>query len=79
MFNLVILIICAEYTGWSKKSLGCDLEEKYLVNFKIFFDKGFLSPYSHLLKKLELSKLCRKKSDGALKIPKIACSKLVKH
>jgi hypothetical protein len=30
-----------------------------LRNSKIFFDGLFLSIYSHLLKKLELSKLCR--------------------
>ena len=29
-------------------------------NSKIFFDGVFLSIYSHLLKKLELSMLCRK-------------------
>ena len=29
----------------------------------------FLSIYSHLLKKLELSKLCRKKSYGSFKNP----------
>ena len=34
--------------------------------------------YSHLLKKLELSKLCRKKSYRALKIPKMDYSKQVK-
>ena len=52
--------ICSS-TGWSKKSLSCDLEEKRLRNSKIFFDGVFLSIYSHLLKKLELSKLCKKK------------------
>ena len=36
-------------------------------NFKIFFDGVFLSIYSHLLKKLELSKLSRKKVMGLLK------------
>ena len=66
------------HTGWSKKSLCCDLEEKCLRNSKMFFDGVFLSIYSHLLKKLELFKLCRKKSYGALKIPKMAVSKLVK-
>ena len=35
-------------TGWSKKSLWCDLEEKCLRNSKIFFDGVFLSIYSHL-------------------------------
>ena len=44
-------------------------------NSKIFFDGVFLSIYSHLLKKLELSKLCRKKGFGALKIRKMASSK----
>ena len=36
-----------------------DLEEKCLRNSKIFFDGVSLSMYSHLVKKLELSKLCR--------------------
>ena len=44
----------------------------------MFFDGVFLSIYSHLLKKLELFKLCRKKF-RALKIPKLACSKLVRN
>ena len=44
------------YKGWSKKRLWCNLEEKCLWNSKIFFDGVFLSIYSHLLKKLELSK-----------------------
>ena len=44
-----------------KKSFWCDVEEKCLRNSKIFFDGVFLSIYSHLLKNLELSKLCRKK------------------
>ena len=61
----------------SKKSLWCDLEEKCLRNSKIFFDGVFPSVYSHLVKKLELSKLCRKKGYGALKILKITCSKKV--
>ena len=39
--------------------------EKFLRNSKIFFDGVFLSIYSHLLKKLELSKLCRKKLWGS--------------
>ena len=50
--------------GGPKKSLWYDLEEKCLRNSKIFFDGVFLSIYSHLLKKLELSKLCRKKDIG---------------
>ena len=33
--------------------------------FKMFFDKVFLSIYSHLLKKLEIFKLCRKKGWGS--------------
>ena len=49
-----------------------------MINSKIFFDGVFLSIYSHLLKKLEISKLCRRKQYGDLKIPKMACSKLVK-
>ena len=52
------------YTEWSKKKLWCDLEEKCLRNSKIFFHGVFLSIYSHLLKTLELSKLCRKKVIG---------------
>ena len=44
----------------------------------MLFDGVFLSIYSHLLKKLELSRLCRKKSYGALKIPKMAFTKKVK-
>ena len=31
-----------EYTGWTKKRLRCDLEEKGLRNSKIFFDGVFL-------------------------------------
>jgi hypothetical protein len=46
--------------GGPKKKLWCDLEEKCLRNSKIFFDGVFLSIYSYL-KKLEISKLCRKK------------------
>ena len=38
---------------------------KVFKNSKIFFDGVFLSIYSHLLKKLELSKLCRKKLRGS--------------
>ena len=44
-------------------------------NSKIFFDGVFLSIYAHLLKKLELSK----KKLWSSKIPKMACSKLVKN
>ena len=59
---------------WSRgkvfENLWCDVEEKCLKNSKIFFDGVFLSIYSHLVKKLELSKLHRKKSYGALKILK---------
>ena len=51
--------------GGPKKSLWCDLEEKCLWNSEIFFDGVFLSIYSHLLKKLELSKLNRKKLWGS--------------
>jgi hypothetical protein len=40
----------------------------------MFFDGVFLSIYSHLVKKLELSKL-HKKNYEALKILKMACSK----
>ena len=47
-----------------KKSLWCYLQEMFLRNSKIFFDVVFLSIHSHLLKKLELSKLCRKKVMG---------------
>ena len=46
--------------GGPKKSLWCDLDEKCLWNSKKNYGV-FLSIYSHLLKKLELSKLCRKK------------------
>ena len=63
--------------GVTKKSLWCDVEEKCLRNYKIFFDRVFLSVHSHLLKKFELFKLGRKKSYGALKTLKMACSKLV--
>ena len=56
-----------------QKKLWCDLEEKCLRNYKIFFDGVFLSIYSHLLKKLQLSKLYWKKL-WALKIWKMACS-----
>ena len=53
--------------GGPKKSLClslCDLEEKCLWNSNIFFVGVFLSIYSYLLEKLELSKLCRKKVIG---------------
>jgi hypothetical protein len=50
--------------GGPKKSLWCDVEEKCLRNSKIFFDGVFLSIYSHLVKKLKLSKSCRKKVIG---------------
>ena len=38
--------------------------KKVLRNSKIFFDGVFLSIYSHLAKKLELSKLRRQKVKG---------------
>ena len=47
--------------GGQKQRLLIDLEERFLRNSKISFDGVFLSLYSHLLKQLELSKLCRKK------------------
>ena len=50
--------------GGPKKNLWCDLEEKCLWNSKIFFDGVFLCIYSHLLKKLELFELNRKKVIG---------------
>ena len=52
------------------QSLWCDLEEKCLGNSKIFFDGVFLSIYSHLLKKLELSELNRKKKSWKWLVPK---------
>ena len=48
--------------GVTKKSLWCDVEEKCLRNYKIFFDRVFLSVHSHLLKKLKLSKLWSSKN-----------------
>jgi hypothetical protein len=55
-------ILYADYIqGGPKKGLWIDQEEKCLRNSKIFFDGVFLSIYSHLLKKLELSKLFREK------------------
>ena len=50
--------------GGPKKNLLIDLEEKCLRNSKIFVDGVILSIYSHLVKKLELSKLHRKKVMG---------------
>ena len=50
--------------GGPKKSLWIDLAEKCLRNTKIFFDGVFLSINSHLFKKLDLSKLHRKKVIG---------------
>ena len=52
-FLLVVLFYYKniKYTGWSKKSLWCDLEEKW--NYKILFDGVFFSIYSHLLKKVK--------------------------
>ena len=41
--------------------LWIDLEEKGLRNSKIFFDGVFLYLYTHLIKKLEIFKLRRKK------------------
>ena len=58
-------MIFKETQGGPKKSLWCDLEEQCLRNSKIFYDGVFLSIFSHLLKKLELSKLCRKKLLGS--------------
>ena len=75
--NIVNKIEYIHIQGGQKKSLWCDLGEKYWRNSKIFLDGVFLSIYSHLLKKLELSKLYRKKSNGALKILKMTCSKKV--
>ena len=46
---------------------SCSLPEHIefnLFNSKMFFDGVFLSIYSHLLKKLEHSKFCRKKVMG---------------
>ena len=61
LFNLINsistndLILCI---GWSKKKVyELIMEEKC-------YDKVFLSIYSHLLKKLDLSKLCRNKVMG---------------
>ena len=51
LFSIYLWVINYNYTGWSKKSFLCDLEEKCLRNSKIFFDGVFLSIYSHLLKK----------------------------
>ena len=49
----------------AKKKIFCDLKEKCLRNSKIFFDGVFISIYSHFVKKLELSKLRRKKLWGS--------------
>ena len=58
-------MILKEYIqGGPKKSLWCDLEENCLWKSKTFFDGVFPSIYSHLLKKLELSKFNRKKVMG---------------
>ena len=43
------------FTGWSK--IKFMMWSRKVRNSKIFFDGVFLSIYSHLLKKLELSKL----------------------
>ena len=48
------------YIYWViQKKILFDLEEKCLRNSEVFFDGVFPSLYSHLLKKLELFKLCR--------------------
>ena len=60
MLRYLYQYIYYKVQGGPKKSLRIDLEEKCLRNSEIFFDGVFLSIYSHLLKKLELSKLCRK-------------------
>ena len=53
----IYLYVHLHIQGGPKKTLLCDLEEKCLRNSKIFFDGVFLYIYSHLAKKLELSKL----------------------
>ena len=53
-----------EYTGWSKKKF-VDRSKGKVLNYKIFFESFSLyNIYSHLLKKLELSKLCTKRVMG---------------
>ena len=58
--------------GGQKKFMMCS-KGKVFVKFKNIFWWS-LSIYSHLLKKLELSKLFRKQSYGALKILNMDCS-----
>ena len=65
--SLVKNIFLYNIQGGPKKSLSCYLEEKFLRNSEIFFHGVFLSICSHLLKKLELSKLCRRKVMGLYK------------
>ena len=69
-------IYSMQIQGGPKESLWIELEES-VWEIQKNFDGVFLSIYSHLLKKIELSKFCRKKSYVALKFPKMACSKLV--
>ena len=73
--NILPLILIQ---GGPKIFFWCDIEEKCLKNSKIFFDGVFLSIYSHLLMKLELSKFCRKKRYRAIQILKMACSNPVR-
>ena len=60
LFYKLFFYLSIYIQGGPKKFLWCDLEEKWLRNSKIFFNGVFLYIYSHLLKNLELSKLCRK-------------------
>ena len=61
LLHIPVLVKSKNVQGGPKKSLQCDLEEKCLRNSKMFFNGVFLSIHAHLLKKLELSKLYRKK------------------
>ena len=63
--------------GCQKKVYALIWRDSFWEISKIFFDEVLLSIYSNLVKKLDLSKLCKKKGYGALKIPKMACSKLI--
>ena len=62
--HIIHLMFLLVYTGWSKKKFMMWSGGKVFEKFGNIFYGVFLSIYSHLLKKFELSKLCGKKVMG---------------
>ena len=62
----IFLDLLTVYTGWSKKKFMMYLEEKCLLNSKIFFDGVFLSIYSHLLSYIEKNLWSSKNPENGL-------------